>query len=60
MTVPVELSVGDLDGFGEAGISVFAISTFGTDHLLVKEDDLARATETLQQHGHSVECFSFS
>jgi hypothetical protein len=32
----------------EAGISVFAMSTFDTDYLLVKENDLARATQTLR------------
>jgi hypothetical protein len=38
----------------EAGVSLFAVSTFDTDYLLVRERDLARATEALQQAGHSV------
>jgi predicted metal-dependent HD superfamily phosphohydrolase len=38
----------------EAGISVFAVSTFDTDYLLVKAADLARTIETLGQKGHSV------
>ena len=38
----------------EAGISVFAISTFDTDYLLVKENDLAAAVEALQRQGHTV------
>jgi hypothetical protein len=36
-----------------AAISVFAISTFDTDNLLVKGVDLARATDALRQHGFS-------
>lgn len=39
----------------EAGISVFAISTFDTDYLLVKEKDLPKATDALCQAGHSIE-----
>ena len=38
----------------EAGISVFAISTFDTDYLLVKAADLQRAVDALGQKGHSV------
>jgi len=36
----------------EAGISVFVISTFDTDYLLVKVNDLERATATLRGEGH--------
>jgi hypothetical protein len=35
----------------EAGISVFAISTFDTDYLLVKEKDLAATVDVLQRQG---------
>jgi len=38
----------------EAGISVFALSTFDTDYLLVKAVDLARAIDALRQHGHVI------
>jgi GNAT superfamily N-acetyltransferase len=38
----------------EAGISVFAISTFDTDYLLVKEKDLSPTVEALHRQGHSV------
>jgi hypothetical protein len=38
----------------EAGISVFAVSTFDTDYLLVKSADLAPAIEALRQKGHSI------
>jgi hypothetical protein len=36
----------------EAGISVFAISTFDTDYLLVKEINLIAALKVLRSHGH--------
>ena len=34
-----------------AGVSLFAISTFDTDYLLVKQDRLAAAVEALQKGG---------
>ncbi|HKS49309.1 MAG TPA: ACT domain-containing protein [Amycolatopsis sp.] len=37
-----------------AGIALFTVSTFDTDHVLVKEADLARAVETLRAAGHEV------
>jgi hypothetical protein len=37
-----------------AGISAFAISTFDTDYLLVKEDDFGKAITALEQAGHSI------
>ena len=36
----------------EAGISIFAISTFDTDYILVKDEKLAQAIEVLQRVGH--------
>jgi hypothetical protein len=39
----------------EAGISVFVVSTFDTDYMLVKENELARATVALLEAGHQVE-----
>jgi hypothetical protein len=39
----------------EAGISIFAVSTFDTDYLLVKEKDLAAAVRALRRQGHSVQ-----
>jgi hypothetical protein len=36
----------------EAGIAIFAVSTFDTDYLLVKEDDRDRAEATLVAAGH--------
>jgi hypothetical protein len=38
----------------EERISVFAVSTFDTDYLLVREDALARAVEILIRNGHNI------
>jgi hypothetical protein len=38
----------------EAGISVFAVSTFDTDYLLVKEIDLTAALDALRRQGHTI------
>ncbi len=38
----------------DAGISIFAISTFDTDYLLVKETNLQRTIAVLSQAGHQV------
>jgi hypothetical protein len=38
----------------EAGISLFAISTFDTDYLLVKENDFEAALAALRQAGHAI------
>jgi hypothetical protein len=40
----------------EAGISVFAVSTFDTDYLLVREKDLERALDALRRMGHVLGC----
>lgn len=37
-----------------AGVALFALSTFDTDHLLVKEADLDRAVAALREAGHEV------
>jgi len=37
----------------EAGISIFAISSFNTDYLLVKADQLDLACTALEQAGHT-------
>jgi hypothetical protein len=39
----------------EARVSIFAVSTFDTDYLLVQEKDLTRAVEALEGAGHRVE-----
>ena len=38
----------------EAGVSIFAISTYDTDYLLVREGSLKKATQALLKNGHSV------
>lgn len=37
-----------------AGISIFAISTYDTDYLLVPENDLEPAIATLERAGHAI------
>jgi uncharacterized protein len=37
-----------------AGVSLFAVSTFNTDHVLVKAADLERAIAALTEAGHEV------
>lgn len=37
-----------------AGVPLFSLSTFDTDHLLVKQVDLARAMDALRLSGHEV------
>jgi len=36
----------------EAGVSVFAVSTYDTDYLFVKEENLDTAIRALSAHGH--------
>ena len=38
----------------KAGIGIFALSTFNTDVVLVKQDALAAAIDALRQDGHTV------
>ncbi|HEX9037016.1 MAG TPA: ACT domain-containing protein [Ktedonobacterales bacterium] len=38
----------------EAQISVFALSTYTTDYVLIREDTLARAVEALRAAGYTV------
>ena len=38
----------------DAGIGLFAISTFDTDYLLVKATDFDVAVDALRRHGHTV------
>jgi hypothetical protein len=39
----------------DAGISVFAISTFDTDYLLVRQEELPDAIDALRESGHVVQ-----
>lgn len=38
----------------DAGISIFAVSTYNTDYILLKQDQLAAAIGELQAAGHQV------
>jgi uncharacterized protein len=38
----------------EGGVSIFAISTYETDYLLVKQNDLEKALKLLSDSGHAV------
>jgi hypothetical protein len=38
----------------ESGVSVFVISTFNTDYLMVKDNDLAQAIDALTVAGHEI------
>ena len=56
---PLDFSlVGVLSGLAgplaEAGISIFALSTFDTDYILVKQEHLGRAAEILIREGHNI------
>ncbi len=42
------------DPLARAGLSIFAISTFDTDYVLVKARDLEAAVRTLERAGHQV------
>lgn len=42
------------DPLAQAGLSIFAISTFDTDYVLVKVRDLEAAIRTLERAGHHV------
>jgi len=54
---PLDLSLTGLlsslvSPLAEARINIFAISTFDTDYLLVKEEKVTRAAEVLSRSGH--------
>ena len=42
------------DPLAAAGLSIFAISTFETDYVLVKARDLEAAVKVLRQAGHQI------
>ena len=43
-----------LNPLAERGVPIFAVSTFDTDYVLVKEKDAATAIETLTAAGHEL------
>lgn len=50
--VGVLLSIAD--PLAQAGVSIFAISTYDTDYVLVKERDIPAAVEALRRAGHEL------
>jgi hypothetical protein len=38
----------------DKGIPIFVVSTFDTDYVLVRADDLSRACDTLESAGHTI------
>jgi hypothetical protein len=48
-------ATGILASLAEAGISIFAVSTFDTDYRLVPEPQIARAVAALEAAGHQVD-----
>ena len=40
----------------DAGVSIFAVSTYNTDYILVKKESEKKAEDTLQNAGHSISC----
>jgi len=38
----------------EAGVSIFAVSTYNTDYILLREKDLEKARRVLTRSGHSM------
>ena len=51
----VGVLAGLLGPLAREGVSAFAVSTFDTDYLLVREGDLGRAAGALEGAGHRVE-----
>lgn len=44
-----------VEPLARAAISVFALSTYDTDYLLVQDKSLARAGRVLRRHGHNLQ-----
>ena len=51
----VGLLAGLLSPLAEAGISVFAVSTFDTDYVLAKEEHWALALDVLRRQGYRIQ-----
>jgi hypothetical protein len=50
----VGIMAGLTSALAEAGVSVFALSTFTTDYLLMREDALDKAMAALRAAGHTI------
>ena len=44
----------EIKALAEQRIGVFAISTFNTDYILVKQENFAKVLHSLEQHGYKV------
>lgn len=42
------------ESLAQAGVSIFAVSTFNTDYVLVKQSQLDQAVRALEQAGHEL------
>jgi hypothetical protein len=40
----------------DTGVSIFVMSTYDTDYLMVREENVEKAARALQAAGHAVEC----
>lgn len=43
------------DPLARSGVSIFVMSTYDTDYLMVQERDLARSIDALERGGHAVQ-----
>ena len=51
----VGVLAGTVAPLAAAGVSVFVVSTFDTDYVLVKDDAFARAIDALRRSGYVIE-----
>lgn len=54
LTTEVGVLVRVLQPLADAGIGIFALSTYDTDHVLVREEHLDEAVQALRGAGHAV------
>jgi hypothetical protein len=54
LTTAVGILASVVDPLAAAGVGVFAVSTFDTDYLLVKANNVERAAAALRARGHTV------
>lgn len=54
LTTEVGVLVSVLAPLAQAGVGIFALSTYDTDHVLVREDHVDRAAQALRRAGHDV------
>jgi len=52
--VQVGILASVLNPLADVGVSIFAVSTYDTDYVLVKQGDVAQALAALREAGHAV------